>query len=361
MAPLLTSPLAMVAATLNDKNAPTKLSAPDSRTAMRGGRAPVAIEVAMAFPVSWKPLVKSKAKATITTNAKVKSLFTRRTLSRPTPFGDRSTGRVLFLLTDSVHLTFTYVHLNIAPRELLLTSPPQAPRSVPSRCQGAEVLSEPVFAAEQNEQPDGQPDDEDGCGDQSGRLAEAGIGDVLAVPAGDGGRHGDDGRPAGHLLHDPLDQLSGLPAGIKEPILGLLNGLVVQLDSPKVPVDQIVRPSWPRRILSSSDRYRKCMSKARRPDTVTATAGRPLADRCSATIPAQLRTAPPEAHRGRSGRAGRLQSSGRLALGRESSVGASRGVKAAVAGDEVPGGRRLSVGGAHRAEPGTFIQQGPGA
>ena len=73
---MLTSPLAMVAATLNDKKAPTRFSAPDNSTATRGGRAPVAIEVAMAFPVSWKPLVKSNASATITTNAKVKSLFT---------------------------------------------------------------------------------------------------------------------------------------------------------------------------------------------------------------------------------------------------------------------------------------------
>ena len=76
MAPLLTSPLAMVAATLNDKKAPTRLRTPATMTAMRGGSAPVAMEVAMAFPVSWKPLVKSKASATIITNANVKLLFT---------------------------------------------------------------------------------------------------------------------------------------------------------------------------------------------------------------------------------------------------------------------------------------------
>jgi hypothetical protein len=80
MAPLLTSPLAIVAATLNDKKAPTRLRTPASTTAMRGGRAPVAIEVAMALPVSWKPLVKSKASATITTSTNVKLSFTAGTI-----------------------------------------------------------------------------------------------------------------------------------------------------------------------------------------------------------------------------------------------------------------------------------------
>ena len=103
---MLTSPLAMVAATLNDKKAPTRLSAPDNRTAMRGGRAPVAIEVAMAFPVSWKPLVKSKARATITTNAKVKSLFTSRLSSRSTESG-KDLGRVFPPETGGVQASLT--------------------------------------------------------------------------------------------------------------------------------------------------------------------------------------------------------------------------------------------------------------
>src|SRR5262249_259455 len=54
---VLTRPLAIVAATLSDRNAPTRFSAPDSATATLGGRAWVAIEVAMAFAVSWNPLV----------------------------------------------------------------------------------------------------------------------------------------------------------------------------------------------------------------------------------------------------------------------------------------------------------------
>ena len=51
----------MVAATARERNAPTKLSTPEIATAVRGPSAPVAIDVAIALPVSWKPLVKSKA------------------------------------------------------------------------------------------------------------------------------------------------------------------------------------------------------------------------------------------------------------------------------------------------------------
>ena len=47
-----TRPLAIVAATASERNAPTRLSRPDKATATRGGSAPVAIEVAIALPVS---------------------------------------------------------------------------------------------------------------------------------------------------------------------------------------------------------------------------------------------------------------------------------------------------------------------
>ena len=40
-----TSPLAIVAATLSDRKAPTRFRTPDSATATRGGSAPVAIDV----------------------------------------------------------------------------------------------------------------------------------------------------------------------------------------------------------------------------------------------------------------------------------------------------------------------------
>ena len=65
--PASTSPLAMVAATAVERKAPTRFSDALSATATFGLRAPLAIEVAIAFPVSWKPFVKSKARAVITT------------------------------------------------------------------------------------------------------------------------------------------------------------------------------------------------------------------------------------------------------------------------------------------------------
>ena len=62
-----TIPLAIVAATASDRNAPTKFRLADIATATRGERARVDTEVAIAFAVSWKPLVKSKASAVPTT------------------------------------------------------------------------------------------------------------------------------------------------------------------------------------------------------------------------------------------------------------------------------------------------------
>lgn len=47
-----TRPLAIVAATAVDRNAPTRFSRADSATAVRGLSAPLAIEVAIALPVS---------------------------------------------------------------------------------------------------------------------------------------------------------------------------------------------------------------------------------------------------------------------------------------------------------------------
>ena len=68
LTPSVTRPLEIVFATSTERNAPTTLRTPAMRTATLGVRAPVAIDVAMAFAVSWKPLVKSNASAvTITT------------------------------------------------------------------------------------------------------------------------------------------------------------------------------------------------------------------------------------------------------------------------------------------------------
>ncbi len=74
--PVATRPLAMVAATVRERNAPTKFSTPETATAVRGPSAPVAMDVAIAFPVSWNPLVKSKARAVMTTRTRTVSLLT---------------------------------------------------------------------------------------------------------------------------------------------------------------------------------------------------------------------------------------------------------------------------------------------
>ena len=71
-----TRPLAIVAATARDRKAPTKFRTPEMATATRGGSAPVAMDVAIAFAVSWKPLVKSKPRAVITTSTSTVSLLT---------------------------------------------------------------------------------------------------------------------------------------------------------------------------------------------------------------------------------------------------------------------------------------------
>ena len=62
-----TSPLEIVLATSTERKAPTRFSTPAMVTATFGLSAPVAIDVAMALAVSWKPLVKSKTSAVTTT------------------------------------------------------------------------------------------------------------------------------------------------------------------------------------------------------------------------------------------------------------------------------------------------------
>ena len=64
----LTMPPEIVLATSVDRKAPTTFSTAAISTAVLGLKAPVATEVAIAFALSWKPLVKSKNSAvTITT------------------------------------------------------------------------------------------------------------------------------------------------------------------------------------------------------------------------------------------------------------------------------------------------------
>ncbi len=68
-----TIPLAIVAATSSEMNAPAKFRIAASATAGRGDSARVEIEVATALAVSWKPFVKSNASAVPTTIQRTKS------------------------------------------------------------------------------------------------------------------------------------------------------------------------------------------------------------------------------------------------------------------------------------------------
>ena len=68
---ILTTALETVRATSTERKAPTRFRTPERPTATLGGRAPVAMDVAIAFAVSWKPLVKSKVSATTTTSTRM--------------------------------------------------------------------------------------------------------------------------------------------------------------------------------------------------------------------------------------------------------------------------------------------------
>src|SRR6478672_7036058 len=65
----LTIPPEIVLATSVDRNAPATLRIAAINTAVRGRRAPVATEVAIALALSWNPLVKSKNNAVTMTIA----------------------------------------------------------------------------------------------------------------------------------------------------------------------------------------------------------------------------------------------------------------------------------------------------
>ena len=73
IAPASTIPSATVAATESEMKAPRKLRTAAMPTATFGGSAPVAIVVAIALAVSWKPLVKSKLTPAATTRATMMS------------------------------------------------------------------------------------------------------------------------------------------------------------------------------------------------------------------------------------------------------------------------------------------------
>ena len=75
---LLTMSWPTVAATLSERNAPTKLKIAAKTTATRGGIARVEIDAATTFAVSWKPLVKSNASAVAMTMTRMMSADIRR-------------------------------------------------------------------------------------------------------------------------------------------------------------------------------------------------------------------------------------------------------------------------------------------
>jgi hypothetical protein len=72
-APASTMPLATVAATSSEMNAPTKLRTAAIATAARGESARVETVVAIALAVSWNPFVKSNASAVTTTMTRMMS------------------------------------------------------------------------------------------------------------------------------------------------------------------------------------------------------------------------------------------------------------------------------------------------
>lgn len=65
-----TMPVAMVSATPVPRSAPTKFMTLANTMAVRGVSARVVTEVAIAFEVSWNPLVNPKTKATATTRTR---------------------------------------------------------------------------------------------------------------------------------------------------------------------------------------------------------------------------------------------------------------------------------------------------
>jgi hypothetical protein len=76
IASAFTMPLATVAATASEMNAPAKFRRDASSTASRGETARVEIDVATTFAVSWNPFVKSNASAVATTMTRITSLCT---------------------------------------------------------------------------------------------------------------------------------------------------------------------------------------------------------------------------------------------------------------------------------------------
>ena len=82
---VLTTAFVTVIATDTDRNAPTRLATAEMATATFGLSAPVAIDVAIALPVSWNPLVKSKPRAVTTTRTRMSVCTTTDPCHRTAP------------------------------------------------------------------------------------------------------------------------------------------------------------------------------------------------------------------------------------------------------------------------------------
>ena len=87
----LMMPPEMVFATSVERNAPTTFRTPASATAVLGLSAPVAMEVAMAFAVSWNPFVKSNTSAV--TMTRPTTISVARSMRRKAPLHVDETGR----------------------------------------------------------------------------------------------------------------------------------------------------------------------------------------------------------------------------------------------------------------------------
>ena len=99
-----TMPPEIVLATSVDRKAPTTFRTPLMSTAVFGLSAPVAMDVAIAFAVSWNPLVKSKARAVTMTTATRNVMWSipqckqartnsRRTYGKACPRSRRAVGK----------------------------------------------------------------------------------------------------------------------------------------------------------------------------------------------------------------------------------------------------------------------------
>ena len=99
-----------VTATSTDRKAPTRLRTPASSTAVFGFSAPVAIDVAIALPVSWNPLVKSNASAVAISSTRMISSALTGLILRPYPTVCLSHDHFELRVEQALHLTGRAIH-----------------------------------------------------------------------------------------------------------------------------------------------------------------------------------------------------------------------------------------------------------